>query len=105
MNLDFQRHALTIHVGDLRRDRRRHAQQGCAEMVDRHMGAHGLLAVIEVLLHQKAGRLLDVAHHIRGAVDAKLIAHERNRSVGIDLELLGAFQANSQAVFHRDFSP
>jgi hypothetical protein len=84
----FEEHLAPIHRRHPHRDLDRHAHERGREMLDRDLHADRILAGIGVLDDELAAGVFDVEDHGRGAVGARVLAHETD----------GAFTADGDAV-------
>ena len=70
-----------------------------SQVIDADVHAHRALPLGEVLVDEAQACVLHVAHHRRGAVDSRCLAHEADGAVAIDTDRFeGARQAISRMV-------
>ena len=69
-------------------------------MVDLDPRADRILAGVEMRQQELLTGLLDILHHVRRGIDPQVIAHEGDRPLLVDSDLLLVDDAGFECVFH-----
>jgi len=73
-------------------------------MLERDLGANGILSHVAMFEHEIAAGKFHVADEAWRRIDAGLLAHETDRAVAVDRDALGRGQAGPKAIFHARIS-
>src|SRR6266702_1002060 len=104
VHLRLESHAPAVDLDELDRDGHLGPEQRRPHVLPVDLGAHRVLARVQVLEQKVPAGVFDVADDPRGGVDAAVLAHEADHAGFVDRDLLRVGKAGLEGRLHVDGS-
>src|SRR5262245_6663108 len=97
---ELERHPSLLDIDDPDIDRDLEPERRGGQVVDRDMGAHRVLALVEMLEEELSARVLDVEHHPRRRVHHAFLAHEADAAALVHRDAFRGGEADLERALH-----